>query len=182
MGRLQLAREDEDGAEHLDAVGAAHDRIEAIIEDLLELATEGRAAMEIERVDAEAVSREAWEQVPTADASLVVEAPGTVRADRTRLQQLLENLFRNAVEHGGDDVTVAVRDHPEGVAVDDDGPGLPDETRERLFQPGRSTSDDGTGFGLAIVDRIADAHGWRVATGESEKGGARFVLQGVDES
>ena len=182
MGRLQLAREDEDDAEHLDAVASAHDRIEAIIEDLLELATEGRAAMEIERVDAEAVSREAWGQVPTADASLVIESPGTVRADRTRLQQLLENLFRNAVDHGGDDVTVAVRDHPEGLAVDDDGPGLPDETRERLFQPGRSTSDDGTGFGLAIVDRIADAHGWRVATGESEEGGARFVLEGVDES
>ena len=52
--------------------------------------------------------------------------------------------------------------------------------RESVFESGYSTDDDGTGFGLAIVEEIANAHGWRVTVTESETDGARFEITGVD--
>ncbi|WP_323677074.1 GAF domain-containing sensor histidine kinase [Halorubellus sp. PRR65] len=82
----------------------------------------------------------------------------------------------DAVESGGGALAVTVGDIPDGRGffVADDGPGLPECDRERVFERGFSTAVDGTGFGLAIVREIADAHGWRLAATESEAGGARF--------
>ena len=97
-----------------------------------------------------------------------------------RLGRLLENLFRNALEHGGTDVTVTVRLLEDGLAVEDDGPGVPESERERLFDAGYSTTERGTGFGLRIVRQIADEHGWDVTVGESATGGARFEVTGVE--
>jgi signal transduction histidine kinase len=98
------------------------------------------------------------------------------------LSQLLENLFRNAVEHGGDDVTVNVGSLPGGFYVADDGPGIPAADRESVFEPGFTTNDDGTGFGLEIVEAVASAHGWdvRVTDAAEGEGGARFEFTGVD--
>ncbi|WP_336336779.1 PAS domain S-box protein [Haloarcula brevis] len=80
----------------------------------------------------------------------------------------------------GEGVTVTVGTTEGGFYVADDGPGLPEVDREALFEPGYSTADDGSGFGLAIVDRIAEAHGWSVDVGESDDGGARFEITGVE--
>ena len=84
-------------------------------------------------------------------------------------------------EPGSDSDHVAVRlvglDDDRGFAVEDDGPGIPAEDRERVFERGFSTNDGGTGFGLAIVLRIVDAHGWRVRVSESAAGGARFEVR-----
>jgi signal transduction histidine kinase len=63
--------------------------------------------------------------------------------------------------------------------VADAGPGIPEGDRDSVFEAGHSTGG-GTGFGLAIVERIAEAHGWRVSVGESEAGGARFEFTGVE--
>ncbi|MFB6175664.1 MAG: sensor histidine kinase, partial [Halobaculum sp.] len=87
-----------------------------------------------------------------------------------------------AVEHGGPDVriTVGALDDGEGFYVADDGPGIPAGSREDVFDPGYSTAEDGTGFGLAIVREMAVAHGWDTAATESADGGARFEFSGVD--
>jgi signal transduction histidine kinase len=74
-------------------------------------------------------------------------------------------------------VTVTVTDDENGFAVADDGAGIPPEEREAVFEHGHTTSDEGTGFGLSIVRRIAQAHGWSVHVEESESGGARFVVE-----
>lgn len=66
-----------------------------------------------------------------------------------------------------------------GFSVADDGPGIPVDERDRIFESGHTTDENGTGFGLAIVQRIADAHGWTVAVTESEAGGARFEFRNV---
>ena len=88
----------------------------------------------------------------------------------------------DAVEHGGADVTVRVTDLEDGhgFAVVDDGPGLPSEDRDRLFEYGRSTDADGTGLGLAIVRTVAREHGWSVTATDAADGGARFEVAGVD--
>ena len=92
---------------------------------------------------------------------------------------MVENLVRNAVEHGGDTVTVTVGDLPGGFYVEDDGPGIPEDERRDVFESGYTTSSGGTGFGLAIVSEIADAHGWSVRVTEGSEGGARVEFTGV---
>jgi len=63
---------------------------------------------------------------------------------------------------------------PNGFYVADDGTGIDPSERDAVFDPGHSTERDGTGFGLSIVERIAEAHGWEVSVTESRTGGARF--------
>jgi PAS domain S-box-containing protein len=178
-GRLELAREECD-SDHLDDVARAHDRMADLIGDLLSLAREEGASIDIEPVDLGAVARSCWRNVDTADATLVVDADRRIRADEGRLRQLLENLVHNAVEHGAPDVTVTVGELDGGFSVADDGPGVPTDERDDVFGMGYSTSDDGTGFGLAIVKRIAESHGWSVAVADGADGGARFEITGVD--
>jgi signal transduction histidine kinase len=89
---------------------------------------------------------------------------------------LFENLFRNAVNHGGGEVTVTVAEIADGFYVADDGAGIPDEERDDIFEAGYSTADDGTGFGLAIVKEIVEAHSWEIRVTDSETGGTRFEI------
>ncbi|WP_436907097.1 sensor histidine kinase [Halosimplex marinum] len=180
-GRIELAREQYDD-EHLDTAGDALERIEGIIDDTLTLAREGQTIDELERVDLATVARDAWDTVDTADAELDVAADASVRiyADATRLQSVFENCYRNCIDHGGAPVTVTVERTDDGFAVADDGPGVPPDRREQVFEYAYSTDDDGTGLGLAIVEAIARAHGWSVEMTDSESGGAKVVFSGVE--
>ena len=181
QGRVELARE-ETGNDHLEDAAQALDRSQALIDDLLTLAREGDAAGEREPVALPDLLEACWTTVETGEATLRVGTEGTVRADESRLRQLFENLIRNAVEHGGENVTVTVGDLEDGFYVEDDGPGIPAAERDRVFDPGYSTSERGTGFGLAIVRETANSHGWTVRVTEGSQGGARFAVTGVDDS
>lgn len=179
-GRLELAREDTD-SEELDHVAEALDRMNELIEDTLVLARQGQTIDETAVVGLSGIVNEAWDTADVVDASLDLEGDlGTLRGDGDRLRELLENLFRNAVEHGGDQVTVTVGRCNGGFYVADDGRGIPVEDHEEVFDHGYSTRTAGTGLGLAIVKRIAEAHGWDVTVAESANGGARFEFTGVD--
>jgi len=260
-GHLELAREKHDD-EDLTAVDDALGRMETLIEDLLTLAREGEAVTDLENVRLGDLCEDCWRTVRTAGATLRVESTGEIRADPDRLKQLLENLFRNAVEHsstsppshaqedavehsstssrpeaddavehsstsppsqaredagsenasepsvadapedavehsstsppsqaredaaehGGEavEITVGNLEDDEGFYVADDGPGIPEADREKVFESGFSTSEEGTGFGLAIVNEIAAGHGWEIRATESDDGGACFEITGVD--
>jgi len=172
-GRLELAAADCD-SDHIPVAQRALDRMDALITDTLALARQGQLVTETEPVSVASVARECWGRLTTGDAALDVPADGTVEADPQRLQQVVENLARNAIEHGGPGVAVEVGTTDEGFYVADDGPGIPAEDRAEVFDRGFTTSDDGTGYGLAIVAEIADAHGWSVSVGDSDLGGARL--------
>ncbi|WP_247001622.1 sensor histidine kinase [Halosolutus gelatinilyticus] len=182
-GYLELAQMDCE-SEHFEHVAQAHDRMEALIEDLLTLAREGADCITLADVSLAETAAQAWETVDTAAASLRVETDAVIRADRNRLQQLLENLIRNAVEHGGVDVTVRIGDLDDatGFYVEDDGRGIPEAEHEQVFEGGYSTSHEGTGFGLAIVEGIAVSHGWSVAIADSDAGGVRVEVTGVESN
>lgn len=81
----------------------------------------------------------------------------------------------------GNDVTVTIGsfDDGTGIFVADDGCGIPDDRREEVFEHGYSTNEDGTGFGLAIIEEIAAAHGWNPRVTDAADGGARFEFEGV---
>ncbi|MDR5657728.1 PAS domain-containing protein [Halodesulfurarchaeum sp. HSR-GB] len=178
-GRLDLAAEDCD-SEHLDAIERAHDRMAMLIEDLLTLAREGEVIADTNPVDLDSVVEGCWANVETAGNTLVADIERTVQADESRLEQVFENLIRNAIDHGGEDVTVTVGALAEGFYVEDDGPGIPPEAWEDIFETGYSTTEDGTGFGLSIVKQIVDAHDWNLHVTEGADGGARFEITDVE--
>jgi PAS domain S-box-containing protein len=177
-GRLELARTDCD-SEHLADAADAIDRCQALISDTLTLTRQGEQIGEMGSVALSDVAERSWQTVVTGSAELDVESVSTVHADSSSLRQLLENLYRNAVEHGGGDVTVRVGETDDGFYVADTGSGISESDRTKVFEAGYSTGSDGTGFGLRIVKGIADAHGWEVAVTESEQGGARFEFGDV---
>jgi len=177
--RLRLAREECD-SEHLDDVANALDRMETLIEDLLTVARQGKQVEETDVVALPEVIRECLSNIPAEKPTLVIESEKSLYADPSRLKQLTENLMRNAVEHGREDVTITVGDLQNGFYFADDGPGIPEDEREKVFDAGYSSTDDGTGFGLNIVQQIAEAHGWEVQVTESSDGGARFEITDIE--
>jgi signal transduction histidine kinase len=175
-GKVALTRERDDDA-LLDDVERAHERMDALVDDLLTLARQGEFVGEPTTVDVEPTARRAWSNVDTCECTVDVEDDiGSVLADQSRLLELFENLYRNAVEHAGPDVTVTIGALRDGFYVADDGPGIPDERRDAVFDRGYTSDTEGTGLGLAIVHRIVEAHGWTVGVTESTGGGARFEV------
>jgi signal transduction histidine kinase len=169
-------------------------RMSRLVDDLLLLTKSEQAEfLRMESIDLPVYVRELWDGM-----SLLVRRRfelgsiplGTVTADPDRLAQALRNLIGNAIDH-----TVSERglvrmrfEHGSGedrirFLVEDDGPGIPPEQRERVFDrfhrtdTARDRASGGTGLGLAIVRAIAEAHGGLVAAESSSEGGARMVLE-----
>lgn len=177
--RLSMAQADCE-SEHLEDVADAHDRMAALIEDLLALAQHGGEVHEMEWLGLNPLVNSCWHAGETNGGDLRIDEDAEVLADQSRLRQLFENLLANAIEHGGPNVTVSIGMLSDGFYIADDGPGIPEADREKVLERGYSTSDDGTGYGLSIVKEIASAHGWDVAVTESRDGGARFEFTGVE--
>jgi signal transduction histidine kinase len=112
---------------------------------------------------------------------------GAVQADRRLVQRVLENLIGNAYHHGGAGVKVTLRawcaDDEVVVAVDDNGPGIPEASRARVFQvfERAETGRTSTGLGLAFCRLVVERHGGRIWVEDAPDGGARvcFTLQAV---
>jgi signal transduction histidine kinase len=193
-GSLDQARQTGEN-EQFDRCDRALDRMKQLVSDVLTLAREGETIRDPESVDLSTLAADCWETVDTGDAVLDCPADGVIEADRGQLEQLMANLFGNAVkhgvsdepsvgdtlgdavEHGGRGVTVTVGDLDDGFYVEDDGQGIPAAERDSVFQTGYSTATDGTGFGLSIVQKIVDAHGWSITVTEGTDGGARLEIR-----
>ncbi|MYL18138.1 PAS domain S-box protein [Halorubrum terrestre] len=174
QGRAALLAEQAE-SEHLDPLLQALDRMEAIVEDTLTLARQGETIDKTESISLTDLVGKCWATVDTENATIEIVDKMTFQGDPDRLQHVFENLFRNAVEHGRSDVTVRVGRYGErGIYVEDDGPGIPADKRDDVLEPGHSSRRGGTGFGLTIVKRIVEAHGWELSVTEGTDGGARF--------
>jgi len=123
----------------------------------------------------------AWEDTAPPAAALAVEVDPdlAVSADPEKFRELFVALFENAVRYGGRDVQVRLTRTDDGFAVEDDGPGIPEAERERVFELGYSTRPDRQGLGLGMVRTLCRAYGWKVTAAESDDGGARIVVSGV---
>jgi two-component system sensor histidine kinase RstB len=180
-------------------------RIEAIDEDLVELdqlveelllyIRSGEDALELKREEVEPAAEIAAlvERLQELRSDVEVQIQTrqgdrrAVQADRRFFRRALSNLLSNALKHARGRVVVQIEDAPDGeavlIGVRDDGPGVPEEQRQRIFEPfarldaSRSRESGGAGLGLAIVERIVRSHGGEITVGEAEEGGAAFITR-----
>ncbi len=165
--------------EAVEYITDAFDRIEELIDVILVIARDTDSAIDMEPVEVADAATKSWTDVAEDEAELVVETNRTIEVDRIHLQHLLENLFTNAVEHGGSDVTVRVGDLPTGFYVADDGSGIPEAERGQVFEAGFTTEDYGIGLGLTFITELADIYEWDCRVDKSAGGGARFEFTNV---
>lgn len=183
QGYLDLLGEEADQTA-VEEITLSLDRMESIISDVLTLAQDDDHT-ETSPHEFEAVVEDGWSNVETNDASLAVTHSRRVKLHRSQTLRLLENLFRNAIEHGDDAVTVTAGlfeddDGTVGFYIADDGPGIDEDLRETALDGSFTDDADGFGIGLWVVTEIADAHGWTPSVTDSQSGGARFEFRGLD--
>jgi signal transduction histidine kinase len=180
-GKLVLVREQVD-SEHLDDIDTALGRMDTMLDKTRQWAREGQAVGETESVDLGSLADTCWTTVDTQGAELRLETLPTVEADPDSLLHVFENLFRNAIEHGHEDVTVRVGtlSAEDGFFVEDNGPGIPADRRDEIFEMGHTSTDHGSGLGLNIAASIVQAHEWEIRATSGDGGGARFEITGVD--
>lgn len=188
-GQLELAGDDpEERKKAMEIVNSELDRMSRIVEDLLILArSETPEFVEGRPIDLGDFMDEMKLKVGGLigrDVNVVEADPGVFVGDPQRLTQAVTNLVRNSVEHGGNDVSVTMGGTLDGsrvrIWVEDDGPGVPEEVKEHLFERfyrGATTRRTafGAGLGLAIVRAIVEGHGGTVDL-ESRPGRTRFTL------
>ena len=185
VARLQAEFAEESGGdEHFERLHTSHERMEAMIEDLLLLARAETSADTDGTVALASRAKRAWESVRTPGAKLELDLPGAseIRGDPELLGHVFENLFRNAVDHNDRPVTVRVGVLAEngertGFYVEDDGCGIDPDSAGQVTDYGYSTAESGTGFGLSIVAEFVDRHGWELTIDDSTDGGARFEIR-----
>jgi len=185
IARLQAEFAEESGGdEHFERLHTSHERMDAMIEDLLLLARAETSVDTDGTVALASRAKRAWEGVRTPGSKLELDLSGAseIRGDPELLGHVFENLFRNAVDHNDRPVTVRVGVLAEngertGFYVEDDGCGIDPDSAGQATDYGYSTAESGTGFGLSIVAEFVDRHGWELTIGDSTDGGARFEIR-----
>jgi two-component system, OmpR family, sensor histidine kinase MtrB len=174
----------------IDLLDADLRRFRRLVRDLLEISRvdQGAFRLSAERLDLAELARYVVARSSTGDRTVPVEAPRPVPVlgDRRRLEQVVSNLVDNAEGHGRGLVRVAVcqADRVARLEVDDAGPGVPVEDRERIFERfarvsdrDRRIEDTGSGLGLALVAQHVRLHSGRVWVTDRPGGGARFIVE-----
>jgi signal transduction histidine kinase len=166
-------------------------RLQQLVEDLLLLARadEGTLSLRRRAVDLDDVVFEAasgLRQATDLGVDTAGVSAGRVNGDEDQLRRMVRNLVDNAARHARTRVRFSLVETPAGTArlqVDDDGAGIPEPQRRRVFErfvrldDARSRDSGGSGLGLAIVAQIVTAHGGTVSIADSPLGGARVEVE-----
>lgn len=186
LARLAAEALDVDVADHLGPADESSEDVEGGVSDILRYAEAGEAPILRESMDLRATVAEVEDglepEIREADADVSVEEPVRLVADQALIQQVLRTLVQNALDHGGESPTILVRgealDDGWRVEVEDDGPGVPAQDRDRifgLFERGSNAEETGgTGAGLAICRRIVERHGGDLDVDPAPGGGSVF--------
>jgi signal transduction histidine kinase len=163
------------------------DRLSRLVDDLLALARldESQGPPRRAPVDLDDLVLEESARTHRVTLSLTGVSAGRVEGDVRQLAQVVRNLVDNAQRHAATRVAVSLRNESGELVlvVDDDGPGIPEADRERVFDrftrldAARGRADGGAGLGLAVVRRVVEQHGGTVAISDSPLGGARFEVR-----
>jgi PAS domain S-box-containing protein len=171
----------------LDRLAANARKLDRLLKDLLDIDRLNRGIVDPQyrMTDVGTLARHTIESIDAlADRpTMVVAEPVVISVDPAKVERIIENLLMNAARHTKPDRTIWLRVQPAGdgilIAVEDDGPGVPEELREAIFEPFRqgptsSAHAPGTGIGLSLVGRFAALHGGRAWVQERQGGGASF--------
>jgi signal transduction histidine kinase len=164
------------------------ERIRTVVAQLLDLSRSGEVRLQPETVEKLFQEASLFAKMALKRRAVTLDVRGpppgvTVRADRHKVQQALLNLILNAADAAGASGTVRLAATSElgwiSFSVEDNGPGVPPQLRERVFEPFFTTKPPGrgSGMGLAISRRIAEVHGGSLTLEDAPGGGARFVLR-----
>ncbi|MBL9116849.1 MAG: PAS domain-containing protein [Verrucomicrobiaceae bacterium] len=167
------------------------DRLTALVEDLITISGLESGQLQLHKIPTalkplvESVFAELAAKAESRGVTLKCEMPFdlTREVDSSRLRQVFTNLVDNAIKYGSENGTVQVVADGDCICVTDDGPGIPAEARERVFErffrvdKARSRDTGGTGLGLAIVKHILLAHGGGIRVEQNQPTGAKFVIQ-----
>ncbi len=179
---------DEDATEFIRFAVEGAERMEDLIDGLRRYAKLGQAQLEVETVDLEDVVEKARRNLSSAiedtDAEIRVGDLPTVEGDGRQLLQVFQNLMSNAINHRGGQppvIAITARSTEEGhvVSVEDQGPGIPEEEQEDIFQifrRGAEAQADGLGLGLAICKKIVERHGGHIEVDAAKGEGTRFDI------
>ena len=194
-----LAREygdqlDDEADEYIEFAVDGARRMQSMIDALLTYSRVHTQGEDFTELDTESLVEETFQDlellIDESDATVSVESLPAVAADRDQLRQVFRNLVKNAIDHAGVDdaptITVAGQRTEDGCrfSVTDDGPGVPESQRDAIFEifkRGDRSSDEGTGIGLAVCQRIVDRHGGEIWVETAEDGGAKFVFTIPDD-
>ena len=177
----------EDSADLVGRLTANARKLDRLLSDLLDLDRLARGTLTPERqtVDLGALTRRSVEEAAVTDEHTVVVDAGAlhIAVDGPKVERIVENLVVNAARHTAAGTTIWVRVHPEGdgalLVVEDEGPGVPPQFREQIFEPFQQGRDvdagkRGSGIGLALVAQFANLHGGRAWVEDRPAGGASF--------
>ena len=183
--KLELPRSD--ALDMVARIAANARKLERLLSDLLDLDRLQRGIVSPKRraTDLEDFVRRAVEETDTHGRTVEVDVqPGSVQIDQAKTERILENLLSNSMRHTPQDAKIWVRARPSdgGVlfVVEDDGPGVPEDLREAIFEPFRQAPGSssghapGVGIGLSLVRRFAELHGGNAWAQERPGGGASF--------
>lgn len=197
LQRIQIAVEtarlycDEDSSlgKQLDSIERASDGLDALFDELKNYAAP--LNLEKERVSLVTICREAWRATSRSRRGRKAELKETVgdtepfcHLDRFRIGQVLRNLFENSLSACQDPVHIEIKvspTHTEAgsfwrLRIRDNGPGLNEQQRQRIFEPFYTTKTKGTGLGMAIATRIVEAHEGQISVGRAYRG-AEFIIE-----
>ncbi len=183
FARLIEKHGEADSREHAAAIAAECGALRRVVDDFLRFANPTRLV--IEPVDLAAIFASLADDVRSRAGAksvsyTVQEGLPTIQGDETLLRRAFTNLVRNACDAVADGGRIAVSCETAArgitVRVDDDGPGIPPEERQRVFVPFFTRKDHGTGLGLALVRKVILHHGGRIVVEDSPWGGARLSV------
>lgn len=185
IGRDKPERGQIDGV--LDQIDGEAVQMDSLVGELLAASRLDFGAFSARELDPKDLAERAWERAAIPDGGVEIAGePGKMQGDATLLARALTAVLDNAHKHGGGKTILRVRGTPERVLfeVDDEGPGFAPGDEERIFEPfygGRTVPEGapgrGTGIGLALVRRIAEAHGGRAFAARREPRGARITIE-----
>lgn len=179
-GRLELAIET-GNPEHVESAIPSLERAEQLVDDVAGMLKSGKVVGDREEVDLGRVARNVWESLDrySEDYTIKVEDSPVVMANRGAVRRMFDNVLGNSIEHGETPIKVQIGGLEDGFYIEDNGPGIPEKNREKVFKQGFSTkeSSDGTGIGMASVRQIVLAHDWQIDIEDAQKlDGVRFII------
>jgi len=176
---------DEETSEYMEYAADGADRMQAMIDDLLRYSRVGTRGGDFVETDVasvlEDVLRDLEFTLEETGIEVVVDDLPTVRADASQLGQLFQNLLKNAADHGGEGTTVEITAEETAggyeFVVSDDGPGIPEDQQDAIFDIFEKDRDsDGTGIGLAVCERIVNRHDGAIRVESTPGEGTTFYF------